>query len=219
MEVMYPQLVGFKLYPVPLGKTSKKKLEVQRAMGSKGKGKEVVVKEEDQEYQGEEDMSMYASASIPAAPCSPASVPPSAPAAAGSSSTSALSAAPIPSSTSAAPSPAVPAASASTTPTLYLSHAAYNVMKEKKGNTFEGKYPHMLRDHSGRVPLTIPGSGPWMLGEKELLSAIRILWFHIYREDYPRFCKTLATAQALADAGYHEAAEALWIKENFAIVS
>ncbi|EPS93764.1 hypothetical protein FOMPIDRAFT_1020398, partial [Fomitopsis schrenkii] len=145
MEVMYPQLVGFKLYPVPLGKTSKKKLEVQRAMGRKGKGKEVVVKEEDQEYQGEEDMSMYASASIPTAPRSPASVPPSAPAAAGSSSTSALSATPIPSSTSAAPSPAVPAASALTTPTLYLSHTAYNVMKEKKGNTFEGNF-HITSD-------------------------------------------------------------------------
>lgn len=255
MEEMYPQFVAFKLYDVPVGKTSKKKIEVQRTMGRKGKAVEVTEEDEEEEVtddeedeadesdEDDEDTPAYVtSASVPAVPptsalpVSAARVPvvPAALAAAGASSASALSTplvassapalstAPVASPASAAPVPAAPAASASTTPTLYLDRAAYDIMKDKKRNTFEGKYSIPLRDESGRVPLMIPGSGPWMFGDKEILPCARALWFHAHREDYPRFCRTLVAAQALASGKSpknHRDAEALWIKEHFAIVS
>lgn len=200
-------------------------------MGSKGKAAVVTGEDEEDEEtedeedeesedeeEGEEDTPAYvASSSVPAVPplsASPASaarvsVAPAAPAVPGASSASPSSTTPV-------------ASSASIPPTLYLDRTAYNVLKDKRRNTFEGKYSIPLRDRSGHVPLMIPGTGPWMFGDKEILPCARALWFHVDREDFPRFCQTLETARGLASGGSpknHRDAEALWIKEHFAIVS
>lgn len=84
-----------------------------------------------------------------------------------------------------------------------------------------GKYNDTLQltDGSGRVPLLIPKSGPWKAGRRNIYGATRLLMFHCGQDEYELFCQTLTEAMDLARGHHHNAAEALWIKRHFAIVS
>ncbi|EPS92907.1 hypothetical protein FOMPIDRAFT_1056441 [Fomitopsis schrenkii] len=213
-EDMFPQLLGFKMYNVAYGrKASQPKLAVRRAKGKKGKGKSRLIVPTNEDGEEDTDNSQQVSSTVP--------VPSTAAARGGhassATSTSTVSAVVTPAArglSSVSSSSAMPAAAAGAC--VCYNEEAYNAMLARTSHTVSGRYKTLLQDNSGMASMLLPGCGPWMSGDKELTGGLRVLMFHVHKDDFNLFVTMLAQAKTIAESS-HAAAEALWINSHFAI--
>lgn len=231
---MFPQLLGFKMYNVAYGRKASQpnlKLAVRRAKGKKGKGKSRLIVPTNEDGEEDADNSQQVSSTVP--------VPPTAAARGGRASSAASTSTAFAASTSTASAVSTSTVSAVVAPAAHgpssvssssatpaapagarvrYNEEAYNAMLARTSHTVSGRYKTLLQDGSGTASMLLPGCGPWMSGDKELTGGLRVLMFHVHKDDFNLFVTTLAQAKKLAESN-HAAAEALWINSHFAIVS